>query len=382
MGRVLTFVRCIAGLLEPSLESEFYEEFSEMSRFLEELIVVTDRAYFQPENFKVYKAWTLKIPKLYGLTKIISYVYAVFKFRKSIDLVYVRTFSPPEILALYFAKKILNKKAALLIPGTWIFEPPTLKNRLFRWIFSKVINTPDKIILYSPLMIPDLYKYFPRLDMGKITYIHNGINVRRFSPNIPNREILEKYSVVDNRRFLLYVGRISSRKGVIDLVRAFSIIHGELKNTVLLIAGGEDPKYSEKVKKTIQLLNLADSVKLLGPVPNKDVVELLRACDVFLYTSMGGEGIPRAVLEAMSCGKPVVATRVAGTPEAVKDGVTGYTVDIGDYKSIANYVIKILKDDELRKALGDNARKLILEEFNYETVIPQLTELLDQVIKR
>lgn len=376
MARVMTFVRRIAGLFEPSLESEFYEEFTLLSKHLNELIVVSDMVDSYPQDFRIHKAWTIRIPKIYGLTKIISYCYSVFKHRKNIDVIYVRTFSPPEIFALLFGRKILRKKVVLLIPGTWIFEPPTLKNRIFRWLFFKAVKASDTLILYTPLMLSDLNKYFPSFYTfkEKIVYIHNAVNTERFSPNGPDKNVLHKYSIPLNKQLILYVGRISSRKGVLDLVKAFSIVKEEVKDTVLLIVGKEDAKYGRKVRELIKILDLTNSIILVGPIPNKDVVEIIRACDLFVYASIGGEGIPRAILEAMACGKPVIATNVAGTSEAVKNGVTGFLVKVGDYQSLAGYIIRILKDQKLKVKLGTNARNLIEKEFSYDVVIPRLAK--------
>ena len=385
MTRVITFVRRIAGLLEPSLESEFFEEFIRLSKYLDGLIIVSEFVdnsidISSYENLTIHKAKIIKLPKLHGFMKILSYCYAVFKYRRLIDVIYVRTFSPPESIALWFGKHFLRKRTVLLIPGTWLFEPPTIKNRLFRWIFSRAVYSSDLIILYTPLMLPAIRNYFPNLDESKVIYIHNAVNVDRFKPGEPKESVLRRYALEKTHKLLLYVGRVSERKGVLDLVRAFSIIHKEERNAVLVIAGREDKLYAERVRRLIHELELNHFIKLLGPVPNKDVGELMKACEVFLYASIGGEGIPRAILEAMACGKPVVATNVAGIPEAVRDGETGFLVNVGDYESLAQKVIKILKDDELRRRLGANARKHVEEEFNYDKIIPKLVEIIRDLV--
>jgi glycosyltransferase involved in cell wall biosynthesis len=382
MLRVMTFVRSIAGLLEPSLESEFYEEFTELSKYLE-LTVVSDMADSMAHNFKVHKVQTIRVPKIYGISKIISYIYAVFKHRKEIDILYVRTFSPPEIIALIFSKKLLRRKSVLLIPGTWIFEPSTFKNRIFKWIFLKAVNATDMLILYTPLMLPELCKHFPSFNnfKEKITYIHNGVNIERFNVGVPDINILSKYSIPLNRKIILFVGRVSFRKGVIDLVKAFSIVKKNINEVMLLIVGREDVKYGERVKRVIQELNIADSTLLLGPIPNKEVVEILKKCDLFVYPSIGGEGIPRAIIEAMACGKPVVATNIAGIPEVVKNGETGFLVKVGDYQSLAQYIMNILRNEKLARMLGNNARKLVEREFSYKVVIPELVKAFKTVIR-
>ena len=375
----MTFVRRIAGLLEPSLESEFYEEFAELSKYLE-LIVVSDIIDSPPCGFKTYKAWTIRFPKLYGLSKIISYCYAVFKYRRSVDVVYVRTFSPPETVALWLGKRIFNKKAILMLPSTWFFEPPSLKNRIYKWILKKAVYSADLIILYTPLMLPEIEKSFPKIRKGKIRYLHNAVNVERFTIGEPDREILKKYMPsIGSKKLLLYVGRLSRKKGILDLVKSFSKVVEKEPNVVLALAGREEKGYTDKVRKLVKELKLESKVIFLGPVPNKDVIHLMRACDLFVYSSIGGEGIPRAILEAMACGKPVVATRVSGIPEAVRDGETGYLVGVGDYEAFSDRVLKVLRDKQLREKMGMNARALIEREFNYKKIIPQLAQLIEEL---
>ncbi|MCL7389959.1 MAG: glycosyltransferase family 4 protein [Thaumarchaeota archaeon] len=377
MIRVMTFVRRIAGLLEPSLESEFYEEFTELSKYLE-LIVVSDIVDSLNHRFKVYRAWTIRIPKLYGLSKILSYCYAVFKFRKSVDVIYVRTFSPPETTALWLGKKVFGKKTILLLPSTWFFEPPSLKNRIYKWILAKAVYAADLIILYTPLMLPEIEKNFPKIMKEKIKYLHNGVNTERFTPGEPDIDIVKRYISSEKlEKLLLYVGRISRKKGVIDLVKSFSKIVEKEPDTILALAGREEKWYADEVRRVIKELRIEDNIVFLGPVPNKDVIHLMRACSLFVYSSIGGEGIPRAILEAMACGKPVVATRVSGIPEAVRDGETGYIVEVGDYEVFSDRVLRILRDKGLRERMSMNARALIEREFNYEKIIPQLVQLIE-----
>lgn len=382
MVRVITFVRRIAGLQEPSLESEFYEEFSLLSKYLTRLTVVSDMVDSSPQDFQIYRAWTMKIPKIYGLTKIISYCYSVFKNRKMIDVIYVRTFSPPETAALWFGKKLLRKRAVILLPSTWFFEPPSLKNRIYKWILRRAVYAADTVILYTPLMLNEIKNYFPKLSEEKILYLHNAVNISRFSPGEPDEKVLRKYLKTEFKHLLLYVGRISRKKGILDLVKAFKKIHEEEPRTVLVLVGREEENYAKNVRELVKELGLTDSIIFLGPAPNQDVTHLMRACKVFVYSSIGGEGIPRAILEAMACGKPIVATRVTGIPEAVRDGETGYTVEVGDHASFAERVLRLLRENTLREKLGENARKLVEREFSYTQIIPKLAELLEIVSTR
>jgi glycosyltransferase involved in cell wall biosynthesis len=83
----------------------------------------------------------------------------------------------------------------------------------------------------------------------------------------------------------------------------------------------------------------------------------------------------------MACGKPVVATKVSGIPEAVRDGETGYVVEVGDYEDFSDRVLKILRDKQLRDRMGMNARALVEREFNYKKIIPQLAQLIEELYR-
>jgi glycosyltransferase involved in cell wall biosynthesis len=373
---VITFVRRIAGLSEPSLESELFEEFVWLSRFLDRLIVVSSMVDATPRGFKVHKAWAVEAPKVGWLVKAASYCYAVLKNSGLVDTVYVRTFSPPEAVALWFGKKFLRKRAVFLLPGTWLLERRGLKAGLYRWVLSRAVYAADLVILYTPLMLPRVEVFFPRLGENKVKYLHNAVNVERFKPGEPDERVLAKYLTPRPKRLLLYVGLIGRRKGALDLVRAFARIVKEEPEAVLALAGREEEAYASEVEALVEELGLEGSAKFLGPVPNEDVVHLMRACDVFLHASRGGEGIPRAVLEAMACEKPVVATKVGGVREAVRDGETGYTVEVGGIDGFAEAALRLLRDEELRRRLGRNARLVVEEEFNYEKVIPKLAKLI------
>jgi len=213
--------------------------------------------------------------------------------------------------------------------------------------------------------------------------LHNAVNVERFTIGGPDRETLKKYMPsIESKKLLLYVGRISRKKGILDLVKSFSKVIEQEPDAVLALAGREEKGYADKVRRLVKELKLESKVIFLGPVPNKDVIHLMRACDLFVYSSIGGEGIPRAMLEAMACGKPVVATNVSGIPEAVRDGETGYVVEVGDYEGFSDRVLKILRDKQLRERMGMNARALIEREFNYKKIIPQLAQFIEELYRR
>lgn len=384
---VMTFIGRLEGVDAPSLHAQYFEEYALLSGHVDGLKVVTDNVVVRditlPPNMAIIELPAIRIPKVYGATKILLYSMAPVLRRKDIDILYVRTFSPPELSAIWAAKSLSGMPSVLVLPGTWLFGHPSEtrgKERFYRFFLRKALDACDRVVLYSRLMLPEIMLYHPKLDVSKVVYIHNAVNVRRFSPD---GEISQRLMALkDGRKCVLYVGRVNEKKGVRDLIRAFEIVLSKQRDCILAIAGSGDRKYIEGLIKEVGKAGLDDHVYFLGPVPNREMPALMRAADIIAYATREGEGIPRALLEGMACGKPVVATEVAGIPEAVIDGVTGFLVKPRDITSLADRLSILLMDDSLRRDMGLRARRHVETEFNYDTVIPKIAALLREVVSK
>src|SRR5206468_925770 len=132
--------------------------------------------------------------------------------------------------------------------------------------------------------------------------------------------------------------------------------------------GPLQPEYQELCLR----LGIGEQVEFLGY--RNDVPELLAGTDLAVLTSIK-EGLPRAVLEAMAMGLPVVATRVPGTREAVRHGETGFMVEVGDTDDLAGTLGRLIEDPALRARLGEQGRRVTLEEFDERRVVGALREL-------
>jgi glycosyltransferase involved in cell wall biosynthesis len=380
----MTFIGRLEGVDAPSLHAQYFEEYVLLSRYVDGLMVVTDNVVARdatlPPNMEVVKLPSIRVPKVYGATKIFLYSMAPVLRRNDIDVLYVRTFSPPELSAIWVAKTLSDMPSVLVLPGTWLFGHPSEargKERFYRFFLRRALDACDRVVLYSRLMLPEIMIYHPKLDVSKVVYIHNAVNVRRFSPD---GEVSQRLmSLKDGRKCVLYVGRVNEKKGVRDLIRAFEIVLSKQRDCILAVAGSGDKEYVEGLVKEVGKAGLDDHVYFLGPVPNREMPALMRAADIIAYATREGEGIPRVLLEGMACGKPVVATEVAGIPEAVIDGVTGFLVKPRDIVALADRLSTLLMDDSLRREMGLRARKHVETEFNYDTVIPKVASLLREV---
>ena len=380
----MTFIARVEGINSPSLLSQLFEEMIILSSNFNQTIIVTDQVFNLdmniPSNTRILKLPAIGIPKLYGATKILFFSLTPVIFKDAVDVLYVRTFSPPELMAVWTAKMLAGVPSVLVLPGTWLFGRPSEargKERFYRFFLRRALDACDRVVLYSRLMLPEIMLYHPKLDVSKVVYIHNAVNVKRFSPE---GEVSQRLmSLKDGRKCVLYVGRVNEKKGVGDLIRAFEIVSNRQRDCILAVAGSGDGKYVEGLVKEVSRAGLDDRVYFLGPVPNREMPALMRAADIIAYATREGEGIPRALLEGMACGKPVVATEVAGIPEAVIDGVTGFVVKPRDIAALADRLSILLVDDSLRREMGLKARRHVEAEFNYDTVIPKIAALLREV---
>jgi len=184
-----------------------------------------------------------------------------------------------------------------------------------------------------------------------------------------------------------------SRKGVFRIVTIGSLIWRKGYEYALLAVRqlvdvgvpvqfdiiGDGPE-RQRVLYTVYDLGLQDHVRLLGRLPPEQVRDRLQQADVFLLSSLS-EGISNAVLEAMACGLPVVTTDCGGMTEAVTDGVEGFVVPVRDPEAMAEALLKLWKDPELRKRMGKAARERVLREFSLDQQISAFLSLFKSVIQ-
>jgi glycosyltransferase involved in cell wall biosynthesis len=161
---------------------------------------------------------------------------------------------------------------------------------------------------------------------------------------------------------VLYVGKFSPGKGTQDLVEASAAVVKRVPQAVFLFAGKGELRASA-----------AHTINL-GSLPHDDVLALYALADVVVVPSVWPEPLSRVILEAMAAGRPVVATRTGGSPEAVVDGVTGLLVPRSHPKALADAVVGLLTDDERRKAMGQAALKRAHEFFSAARNLENLIE--------
>jgi glycosyltransferase involved in cell wall biosynthesis len=201
------------------------------------------------------------------------------------------------------------------------------------------------------------------------------INTARFEPDAATRVEVRKRLGAEDRFVLLVVGHLIREKGIDVAIAAMAALPSQ---AVLWIIG-EGPIAAELAAQVVEH-GLGDRVRLLGLQAN--VHPYLQAADVFVCPSVWAEAAGLVNLESQACGLPVVASRIGGIPEYVREGGTGLLFEPGDSEGLAEQVRRLIDEPELRRTLATAARTWALERFSPEARLPELLDLYRNGVSR
>lgn len=201
--------------------------------------------------------------------------------------------------------------------------------------------------------------------------------------HVPNA-IDKRYFNLDslsNSHTILFAGRVIPRKRVLDLVNAFTQIAHQVPLAQLRIAGeySSEPDYAAWVKNIILKAKLEDRIHLLGPLPEEAILHEFATCDVLALPS-AQETTPMVIAQAMAAGKPVVATAVGGVGEMVSHQKNGFLTQVGDINGLAESLLQLLQQPELRRCMGEAGRNLAMANYHVDTVAKRTQQVYQQVV--
>lgn len=202
--------------------------------------------------------------------------------------------------------------------------------------------------------------------LGKCETLLLGVDQSKFFPS----------SGVTGEKSVLFVGRVTKEKGVFDLLLAWNQVNRACPDAVLTVVGNDST--NGEFWKRVNSLDLANSVRMLGPLPHQTIPDVMRESSLFCLPSYG-EGTPVSIMEAMSCALPIVATRVGGIPDIVVHNQTGLLVDKGDIKGLAQALILLLSNPDEMIRLSQSARMSACEKFDGEKSADRLVKLYEEI---
>jgi len=254
-----------------------------------------------------------------------------------------------------------NKITTIFTAHGWGFSQgtPFLRKSLVVLAEKLVAKFCDKIICVSEYD-KELALKHKIAKPGKLIVIHNGVEIDKVK--------IEKCKAKNytSKVKIVFVGRLSKQKDPLLLLKAFNLLTQDLKekSEILMVGDGEKRKELERF---IEENKLDEKVKLLGVLPRENVFQTLGESDIFVLTS-NYEGFPMTILEAMSCGLPVIASDVGGVREAVNED-NGFLIQRGNKEGFKKALVKLIENPDLRKRMGQNARKRAEKEFSLEKML-------------
>ena len=211
-------------------------------------------------------------------------------------------------------------------------------------------------------------RYFP----GEYKVIPNGVDVDRFQRAVP----IARWQ--DGHQNILFVGRFEPRKGLLELLKAFRILRKTGCDCRLLVVGSGP--LGKEVRRYVATRRLR-GVEFLGRVSDEEKAQLFRTADVYVSPATGGESFGIVLLEAMAAGTAIVASDIHGYKGVVRRGREGLLVPPREPKAIAAAVARLLRDDELRTAMGKAGRERA-DEFSWERVTAKVDDFYGLIIRR
>ncbi|MDH3258792.1 MAG: glycosyltransferase, partial [Deltaproteobacteria bacterium] len=247
-----------------------------------------------------------------------------------------------------------------------------MHRRIVNWLLAK---RTERIIAVSE-MVKNYVIARDWIGSRKVEVIHNGIDLSRFSSRLSKTIAREKLGIPTDCFLLGIVGRLSEQKGHIHLIHAMPAVKESIAEVRLLIVGPGPLEAS--LRKEVESLALGETVLFLGS--RRDIPDILAALDVFVMPSLW-EGLPVALLEAMSFSLPAVVSEVGGVAEIIENGENGFMVPPRDGTVLSRTIMELYKNDCLRRHLGKNARKTVAERFNAVTMTKRMESIYHSAIK-
>jgi glycosyltransferase involved in cell wall biosynthesis len=215
---------------------------------------------------------------------------------------------------------------------------------------------------------------------AEVTVIHNGTNLSAFQPAPDRPALRDRLGLRPDEVAVSIVGRLTPWKGHRELLRAFAEVAREQPNVRLLVVGEVafwEDAYDAELKALADALGISSRVNWLGF--RDDVPAVLAASDVFALPSVD-EPFGRAIVEAMACEQPVVATRSGGVPEIVVQGETGLLVPPGEHRELAAALLTLVRDVDLRQRMGRAGRARAMTLFDVHRTAQRVQDLYQEML--
>jgi glycosyltransferase involved in cell wall biosynthesis len=220
------------------------------------------------------------------------------------------------------------------------------------------------------------------IDKYKISVVSNGVNINLFKPvdNISSLDVLKgQYNISSKSDLVAYIGSMTPWQGVEYLISAASLVLKECPDTQFIIVGDKGPMLNQW-RDLVKSNGLSDSFTFTGSVPYDKVPLHINIADICVVPKreLKSGYSPLKLYEYMACAKPIIATNTAGF-EILEHYNSGILVNPKNSQEFANAIIKLLKNKQLRKEMGERGRKLVVEHYSWDTSIRKIISVFEGI---
>lgn len=311
-----------------------------------------------------------------------SLLYTMFKFK--VSLVHAN-FAYPEGLATFMATRIFKRPYTTYLRGRDIVINRRANyglrlNRFINELILRVLRNSDSIVVLNRNFIDILQEL--KIQGGNVFYVPHGIDLNTFNPRVDGRLVRGQYGIGPNDFLVVSMSHLRKVKGIDFLIKAIKVcrdLRPELSIKALIC--GRDLGARRFLEGMIEELGLQNYVLLVGEVPRSKVPLYLAASDVVVSLVFVG-GFSVDVIEALACGRPVIAAKVKGVDVLVKDGYNGFLVNPFDCQEIAERILNLAENSQLAKTLGANGRKTVEGKFSLDAQVDGLLKAFRCAFRR
>jgi glycosyltransferase involved in cell wall biosynthesis len=258
--------------------------------------------------------------------------------------------------------------------GSDIFE--NSKSIIRRYLLKYVLRKADVITCNGKPLAKEMIRL--GVDPQKIRFIYWGTDTKKFSPVPKDKELRKKLGAFDNP-MIISLRNLEPVYDIETLIKAAPFILKEFPMAKLVITG--EGSQEKNLKKLANELRISDSVNFVGWISYDDVPRYLNSSDVYVSTSLSDGDLAQSTQQAMACEIPIITTDINVNKERINDGEDGLLFPTGNSKSLAEKIIKLLKDTRLRIKLGKNGRKIIKKKLDYYKNMEEADKLYKELIK-
>ena len=292
------------------------------------------------------------------------------------DILHTHTATPDGYTGLLLKRKF-NLPVVCSLRGSDINNYPYYDSFTME-LTRKVISQADQLIAVSNALKLKAESF--ATPKNEIQVIYNGCDIKKFVFNLESRIATKKrLNIPLDNKVLIFVGNLLKTKGIYELIGSFILLSKQYHNLHLIVVGN-GPEY-QYIKEQAFKNGLKDKIYLVGAQPHNKIPDFLSAGDILVLPSYN-EGLPNAVLDAMACSRAVVATKVGGIPEAVRDGETGFLVNEKDINSLVKGIDKLLSNEKLCIEMGLSGRKTIEQKFSWEYNVIEHIKIYEKLVQK